>query len=123
MNQIFVLDLAKNDTETPEIIKQAKELTVSAHLNLSLVYLKVTPVHHFEAKDHAAQALTYDPNNIKGLFRRGQALLGLGEAEQALRDFQKIVDAEPQNKVGVRGFCETCDFFYAVGQQKSKRLI
>lgn len=74
-------------------------MLVSAHLNLSLVYLKVSPAHHYEAKDHASKALKFEPQNVKGLFRLGQALLGLGEAEQALENFQKVMELEPQNKV------------------------
>lgn len=91
--------MPEDSSEKEENKAQAKELLVSAYLNLSLVYLKVTPAHHFEAKDYALKALKFDENNVKGLFRKGQALLGLGEAEEALKDFQKIVDTEPQNKV------------------------
>ncbi|XP_049870545.1 FK506-binding protein 59 isoform X2 [Pectinophora gossypiella] len=94
----LVEDMIEDSSETEESKTQAKEYLVSAHLNLSLVYLKVTPAHHFEAKDHASKALNLDEKNVKGLFRRGQALLGLGEAEQALKDFQKVVEAEPTNK-------------------------
>lgn len=93
------IDLPEDTSETDENKALAKELLLSIHLNLALVYLKVTPAHHFEAKDHALKALKFDENNVKGLFRKGQALLGLGEAEEALKDFQKIVEAEPQNKV------------------------
>lgn len=85
--------------ETEENKNQAKELLVSVHLNLALVYLKVAPVHYYEAKDHATQALKFDASNIKGLFRRGQALLGLGEPELALQDFQQVLETEPHNKV------------------------
>ncbi|KAI8421238.1 hypothetical protein MSG28_008296 [Choristoneura fumiferana] len=94
-----VVSLLDEDTSYDDELKsKAKDLLLSAHLNLALVYLKVTPAHHFEAKDHATKALKFDPKNVKGLFRRGQALLALGEAAQAIEDFQKVVDAEPQNK-------------------------
>ncbi|CAH2269786.1 jg18973 [Pararge aegeria aegeria] len=92
-------DIPSNTFDTEEHKTRAKALLVSVHLNLALVYLKVTPPHHYEAKDHATKALNLDPNNVKGLFRRGQALLALGEADQALKDFEKVVEAEPQNKV------------------------
>ncbi|KPJ16331.1 Peptidyl-prolyl cis-trans isomerase FKBP5 [Papilio machaon] len=92
-------DMIEDTSESEDNKTQAKELLLSAYLNLSLVYLKVTPAHHFEARDFATKALKFDPENVKGLFRRGQALLGLGEAEQAIEDFQKVVNAEPQNKV------------------------
>jgi tetratricopeptide (TPR) repeat protein len=98
-SKIFLTDVPEDNSETNENKQEAKDLLMSAHLNLALVYLKVTPVHHFEAKDHAIKALKFDENNVKGLFRKGQALLGLGEADAAMKDFQKVVDAEPQNKV------------------------
>ncbi|CAK1543787.1 unnamed protein product [Leptosia nina] len=91
-------DMPDNTSESEEDQSKAKELLISAHLNLALVYLKVTPIHYYEARDHASKALKFDSKNVKGLFRRGQALLGLGEAEGAIKDFQAIVEMEPQNK-------------------------
>ncbi|CAB3226989.1 unnamed protein product [Arctia plantaginis] len=78
--------------------KEAPELLLSVHLNLALVYLKLTPIDYFEAKDHAVKALKYDEKNVKGLFRKGQAVLGLGDAEEALKAFEKVLEIEPQNK-------------------------
>ncbi|CAH2040153.1 unnamed protein product, partial [Iphiclides podalirius] len=114
-------DMVEDKTQTEENKTKAKELLISAHLNLALVYLKVTPVHYFEAKDHAAKALQFDPGNVKGLFRRGQALLGLGEAEQAMQDFQKIVDAEPQNKAAANQII-VCRATIQKQKQKEKQL-
>ncbi|CAG4946213.1 unnamed protein product [Colias eurytheme] len=91
-------DMPEDASEADENKSKAKDLLISAHLNLSLVYLKVAPAHHFEAKDHATKALKFDPKNVKGLFRRGQAMLGLGEAELAMKDFEAVVEMEPQNK-------------------------
>lgn len=93
-----------NASEPEDERKQAEELLLSVHLNLALVYLKLTPVDYFLAKDHAVKALQYDEKNVKGLFRKGQAFLGLGEAEEALKDFEKILETEPQNKVTVAYF-------------------
>ncbi|XP_030023073.1 FK506-binding protein 59 isoform X2 [Manduca sexta] len=114
-------DLANNTIEPEEIRAKAKELLTSAHLNLALVYLKVTPVHHFEAREHATKALKFDENNVKGLFRRGQASLGLGEAEAALRDFQKVVELEPQNKAAANQLI-VCRATIQKQKQKEKQL-
>ncbi|CAK1578935.1 unnamed protein product [Parnassius mnemosyne] len=114
----YMLD---DSSETEEIKTQAKELLLSAHLNLSLVYLKVNPPHYFEAREHATKALKYDPNNVKGLFRRGQALLGLGEAEQAIQDFRKVVDAEPQNKAAANQII-VCQATIQKQKRKEKQL-
>ncbi|XP_034828550.1 FK506-binding protein 59 isoform X1 [Maniola hyperantus] len=94
----LIEDIPKSTIDTEENKLKAKDLLLSVYLNLALVYLKVTPPHHYEARDNATKALNIDPSNVKGLFRRGQALLGMGEPEQALKDFQKVVEAEPQNK-------------------------
>ncbi|XP_041968048.1 peptidyl-prolyl cis-trans isomerase FKBP4 isoform X2 [Aricia agestis] len=103
-------------------LSKAKELTLSAHLNLSLVYLKTKPEHFFEAKDHANKALKVDPNNVKGLFRRGQALVGLGEADEAKLDFQKVLDAEPQNKAAANQII-ICRNIIQKQKQKEKQLF
>ncbi|PZC82767.1 FK506-binding protein 59 isoform X1 [Helicoverpa armigera] len=114
-------DMPEDTSETEENRNLAKELLLSAHLNLSLVYLKVTPAHHFEAKEHALKALKFDENNVKGLFRKGQALLGLGEAELAMKDFEKVVQAEPQNKAAANQII-VCKSTIAKQKQKEKQL-
>ena len=101
MTYFRLADLPEDASEGEKEKNEAKEMLTSTHLNLSLVYLKVTPPHYFEAKDHATKALKFDERNVKGLFRRGQALLGLGEPEQAMADFQLVVNAEPNNKVSL----------------------
>ncbi|GBP52482.1 Xylulose kinase [Eumeta japonica] len=114
-------DIPEDMGESEENKQQAKELLLSAHLNLSLVYLKVTPVHHFEARDHANKALKYDSNNVKGLFRRGQALLGLGEAELAMKDFQNVLNVEPNNKAAANQII-ICRNNIAKQKQREKQL-
>ncbi|XP_073952744.1 FK506-binding protein 59kD isoform X2 [Choristoneura fumiferana] len=119
---VSLLDDIPEDTSYDDELKsKAKDLLLSAHLNLALVYLKVTPAHHFEAKDHATKALKFDPKNVKGLFRRGQALLALGEAAQAIEDFQKVVDAEPQNKAAANQIV-VCRHAIQKQKEKEKRL-
>ncbi|XP_022113366.1 FK506-binding protein 59 [Pieris rapae] len=98
----LVEDMPEDTSESEENKSQAKELLVSAHLNLALVHLKASPPHHYEAKDHATKALKFDAKNVKGLFRRGQALLAIGEAERAMEDFRAIVEMEPENKAAVK---------------------
>ncbi|CAG5033782.1 unnamed protein product [Parnassius apollo] len=119
---ISLLESVPDDPSATEVIKtQAKELILSANLNLSLVYLKITPPHYYEAREHATNALKYDPSNVKGLFRRGQALLGLGDAEQALQDFRKVADAEPQNKAAANQII-VCQATIQKQKQKEKQL-
>lgn len=119
---VSILDNMVEDTaETEEIKATAKELILSAYLNLSLVYLKVTPVHYFEAKDNACKALKIDEKNVKGLFRKGQACLGFGDAEEALQDFEKILEIEPQNKAAANQVI-VCKATIRKQKQKEKQM-
>ncbi|CAG9120782.1 unnamed protein product [Plutella xylostella] len=117
----LVDDIPADTSETEENKKLADEYLLSSHLNLSLVYLKVTPPHYFEARDHATKALDIDENNVKGLFRRGQALLGMGETEQAMKDFQQVLSAEPQNKAASNQLI-ICRSTIQKQKQKEKQL-
>lgn len=51
-----------------------------------------------EAKLTATSAIKINPKCEKALFRRGQALLALGEAELASKDFIEVLKLEPTNK-------------------------
>lgn len=51
-----------------------------------------------EAQTAATSALQIDPNNEKALFRRGQALLGVGEPQLASDDFTQCLKIDPNNK-------------------------
>jgi FK506-binding protein 4/5 len=70
-------------------------LILAANLNLSLCYLKMDD--NFEAKDSATAALKIDPDNVKALFRKGQALLKLGEPKQAADHFAHCLQLDPGN--------------------------
>lgn len=54
-----------------------------------------------EVRHACNEALVMDPQNVKGLFRRGQASLTLGEVEKALDDFEKVHQIEPDNKAAI----------------------
>lgn len=76
--------------------KERKSLLTVAHLNAALCHLKLQ--EHFEAREQCDKALELDPKSDKGLFRRGQAYLGLGEPEKAQGDFQAVLKIDPNNK-------------------------
>lgn len=75
---------------------ERKALLVVGHLNLALCHLKLQ--EHIEARDQCDKALTLNPTSEKGLFRRGQAYLGLGEPEKAKVDFEAVHKLDPNNK-------------------------
>lgn len=63
---------------------------------MSLSFLKIK--NYFDARDFATAALAIDPSSEKAYFRRGQAQLALEEAKLALKDFQYVMNLEPNNK-------------------------
>ncbi|XP_047003938.1 peptidyl-prolyl cis-trans isomerase FKBP4-like isoform X1 [Schistocerca americana] len=75
---------------------ERKSLLLAGHLNLAMCYLKLE--EHFEAREQCNKALEVQPSSEKGLFRRGQAYLGMGEPELAKTDFEAVLKLEPENK-------------------------
>lgn len=44
------------------------------------------------------EALFFDPNNLKAIYRRALALNKLGFNSKALSDLQKCIDVDPKNQ-------------------------
>ncbi|XP_037960475.1 FK506-binding protein 59 [Teleopsis dalmanni] len=86
------LSYAKDDS--PNEIKDAIKL--AAHNNIALCCQKLH--NEFEGKQACTDALTLDPNNIKALYRRGQCNLAVNEFLEAITDFKKVIELEPNNK-------------------------
>ena len=74
---------------------QAKEKKVLANLNLAAVELKQG--QYRLACESSGKALALDADNVKGLFRRGTALLELGEWDDARKDLRRALEIEPSN--------------------------
>ena len=79
-------------------------MLLAAHLNQAMCCLKNNDFT--TTRDHCTKALEMDSKNEKGLFRLGQALLGLNEPEEA--KFESIVAVDSNNSSckpgeGVRG--------------------
>ncbi|XP_075234206.1 FK506-binding protein 59-like isoform X2 [Lycorma delicatula] len=74
-------------------------LTLIAHLNAAACYLKLQ--EHLKARDQCDKALALNPKSDKGLFRRGQAYLGIGEPGQARADFEALLKVDPNNKAAM----------------------
>ncbi|XP_072256196.1 peptidyl-prolyl cis-trans isomerase FKBP4 [Pyxicephalus adspersus] len=75
---------------------KSKSLLLAASLNLAACYLKLG--EHRQALDHCNKALEFEPNNEKGLFRRGESYTGVNEHELAKEDFAKVIQLYPNNK-------------------------
>ncbi|KAJ8951672.1 hypothetical protein NQ318_012213 [Aromia moschata] len=105
----------EKDESNPEI----GSLLLASHLNVALCELKQKD--YFGAKTAASSALQIDPRNEKALFRRGQALLGLGEPDAAARDFQACLDVDPTNSAA-RAQLAACTKTLKEQLQKEKRI-
>lgn len=75
---------------------EARTTQIAIHLNKALCQQKLNDLD--EVKHSCNEVLSLDPNNVKALFRRGQAYFTLGEIENALADFEDCRRVEPANK-------------------------
>ncbi|XP_076249482.1 FK506-binding protein 59kD isoform X2 [Calliopsis andreniformis] len=101
---VSLLDYAEDFKD--DLKKERDDLILSAHLNLGLCYLKTD--QNVEAKDSCNKALELSPQNVKALFRRGQAYLGLASPEIAIKDFQEVLKIEPKNAAAIKQQAVCC---------------
>lgn len=93
---------AGSETVEPKESKDAtqeerRQLLLSCHLNLTQVELK-RGVDLSAAINHATQALQFDPDNAKALYRRSQARLRMGlDLEGARNDALNAARLNPQS--------------------------
>ncbi|KAL1116828.1 hypothetical protein AAG570_005298 [Ranatra chinensis] len=82
-----------------DIEPERKANLLASHLNISMCYLKLG--NCLAAKNQCDKALKLDSKNVKALFRRGQAFLGMNEPEAAKRDFDTVLSFDPSNKAAI----------------------
>ncbi|CAG0885040.1 unnamed protein product [Cyprideis torosa] len=101
------LDTEAESTLDEEQQKERKALLLAGRLNLSLVYLKKHEPRL--ALEQAEKALQFDPNSVKGLFRRGQANLDLKAPDLARPDFKRVTELDPKNSIALQrlSLCNT----------------
>ncbi|XP_050521866.1 FK506-binding protein 59 isoform X2 [Daktulosphaira vitifoliae] len=103
-------DISVNKTQVEEV----KLLTVVSYLNSAMCNLKSN--RHTQAKNDCDSALKLDPFNVKALFRKGEALIGLHELNAAKHCFKAVLQKEPHNRAAIAKITE-CDSKFK--QQKS----
>ncbi|XP_073977060.1 peptidyl-prolyl cis-trans isomerase FKBP4-like isoform X2 [Rhodnius prolixus] len=92
-----VLEFIESDAGfEEELLADRSTVLLATNLNIAMCHLKLK--HFTEAKKSCDVALDLDANNLKALFRRGQALLQMCEPSLARKDFEKVVALEPTNK-------------------------
>jgi len=68
---------------------------ISSNLNAALCHLKLQ--EYLKAKIKSEKVVKYDPNNVKGYFRLGEAFIGLNEFQKAVRAYENALKIEPEN--------------------------
>merc|ERR1712062_620611 len=54
-----------------------------------------------EARNLCDKVVEENPENVKGYFRRGEALIALNEHDLAVKDFEKVLELDADNKVAI----------------------
>ncbi|KAF0754505.1 FK506-binding protein 59-like, partial [Aphis craccivora] len=100
-------DYLKNNISIDENqMKEIKFLSVTSYLNSALCNLKSH--RHTQAKNDCESALSLEPTNVKALFRKGEALVGLHELVAAKQSFEAVLQQEPNNRAAIAKIIE-CD--------------
>jgi FKBP-type peptidyl-prolyl cis-trans isomerase len=88
--------LKSEDALKDDEAENRRNLLLAAHLNLAMCHLKQS--EDIEACHACEEALKLDPKNEKGLFRRGTANLNLQNFDEAIKDFNAVLEVDPNNK-------------------------
>ncbi|XP_018431967.1 PREDICTED: peptidyl-prolyl cis-trans isomerase FKBP4 [Nanorana parkeri] len=99
--------------------ENAKSLLLAAFLNLAACCLKLS--EYRQALEHCNKALEFEPNNEKGLFRRGESYIGVNEHELAKHDFAKVIQLYPNNKAA-RAQIAQCQQRIREQHQREKKI-
>lgn len=89
-------DMESVKTVDENFIARVRTLTCQCHLNLAAVYTKMNQLEL--VLKHSTSALELDPKNVKGLFRRGQALMQLNKYDEAMHDMVSALGQDRNNK-------------------------
>ena len=85
------------DTALPEALRERhSELKCQCYNNLGACHLKTEQWE--QVVSCSSQAMTVGGENVKALFRRGQANVKLHQYDQAKTDLTKALKLEPENK-------------------------
>lgn len=98
----YLSDIDKHGDIPPDVHSQQMTLHGQCHFNLAACYLKEEKYE--EVVHHCTEGLAIDADNIKGLFRRGQAYVKLCQYEDAKKDLSKGMQLDPTNKAMANQF-------------------
>lgn len=105
----------ETNLEDKDLEKECRQLELAGNLNSALCYLKLED--YTEARNCCDKVIETDPLNEKGLFRRGQAYLGMNDFDLALKDFSSVLNIDSNNKAALNQIA-ACNC--KIKQQKAK---
>merc|ERR1712129_348960 len=73
------------------------------------------------ATEHATKALDVEPNNVKALMRRGQALMQSGMLEEAKRDLKRALSLDKSNSY-IKKLLKVCTAKHKAYVAKQQKL-
>lgn len=114
-----IIEFIESGDYDDDIKTERDNTLLSGYLNLALYYLKATK--YLEAKQNCDKALEINSNNEKALFRRGLAQLELASPEEAVKDFNKVLQIEPKNGAAVKQIA-ICNNLIKQNLAKEKKL-
>eukprot|EP01127_Copromyxa_protea_P007288 TRINITY_DN171_c5_g1_i1.p1 TRINITY_DN171_c5_g1~~TRINITY_DN171_c5_g1_i1.p1 ORF type:complete len:733 (-),score=236.06 TRINITY_DN171_c5_g1_i1:23-2221(-) len=114
------LELARSlYDETPEQLEEAKAIKLACYLNLAQCLIKVGA--YTKAIDNCKAALSIDPKNAKGFFRRGNAYFANREFEEAQKDFLEASKLLPNDR-SVKVQLDKANKMVALLKEKEKQM-
>ncbi|TKR60351.1 hypothetical protein L596_027608 [Steinernema carpocapsae] len=78
-----------------EMKKKWFDLRLLGHLNSAICQLKRN--EFTKAMDHCDKVLEHEPNNIKGLFRKGEAYMGRRDFPEAIKMYNRVLELDAKN--------------------------
>jgi len=99
---------------------QRSSLLQAGRLNLAMCKIKVND--WMEARNLCDKVVEENPENVKGYFRRGEALIALNEHDLAVRDFEKVLELDADNKAA-KNKVAMCVRKIKANKQKEKKTF
>nr|QBH73891.1 fk506-binding protein [Isotomurus palustris] len=97
-----------------------KSLLLASYLNQAMCNLKLN--RSPQAIRNCDDALDMDKNNLKGLYRRGLARIGINEPALAKEDFECVLKMEPDNKAA-QSQLKLCEKKITENKQREKTIF
>ena len=81
---------------TPDVKEEVAKVKLSLYLNLAMCYMKLEAWS--KVVPNCKDALTFDENSVKALYRRGKAYFKLKKIDDANKDVKRALKLMPEDK-------------------------